>query len=373
VKVKQVETGRELRLFLELPKRIYKDDPAWVPPLLWERRHFFSRKNPFFNYGEAALFLAYQDGEVVGRISAQVNQLHLARYGPEGHFGFLEAIEDEGVFRALFSAAQEWLAARGMKKLLGPFNFSINQECGLLVKGFKTPPPFLMGHARPYYDPLLKSIGLKKARDLYAYLMERSPQTIAQVEKLIPRSTSKVKTRTIDKKRLAEELALIFGIFNDAWSENWGFIPFTREDYAFFGESLKYLIPEEYVRIAEVEGEPAAFIVVLPDFNEMLADLDGRLFPWGIWKLLYRLKFRPPRKARVVLMGVLRKHQRKLLGPLLILRLIKEIKETLLARGVETLDISWILEDNYRMCRLAEGLGARLYKVYRIYEKELPS
>ncbi len=371
VKVKKVETKKELRLFLELPQRIYKDDSAWVPPLLWERRRFFSRQNPFFKYGEVALFLAYQSREVVGRISAQLNHLHLARYGPEGHFGFLEAVEDKEVFESLFCAVEEWLSARGMKRILGPFNFSINQECGLLVKGFDNPPTFLMGHARPYYATMLEDLGFKKAKDLYAYLMKRHPQTLERVERLIPKSSKHVRTRTINKKKLKQELELLFTIFNDAWSENWGFLPFTREDYSFFGESLKYLIPEDYVRIAEVDGETAAFIVVLPDFNELLADFNGRLLPWGIWKLIYRLKFCPPRRARVVLMGVLRKYQRKLLGPLLILRLIKEIKEVLLARGVETLELSWILEDNYRMCRLAEALGARIYKVYRIYQKEL--
>ena len=371
VKVKPAENKRERDLFLKLPWKIYEKDPAWVPPLLWERKLFFSSQNPFFKYGEAVLFLAYRGREPVGRICAQINQLHLARYGPEGHFGFLEAVEDQEVFQALFSAVEEWLKERGMRKILGPFNFSINQECGLLVKGFESPPSFLMGHARPYYDPLLKACGFRRAKDLYAYLMQREPETLRKVESLIPKSAVHITTRSINKKRLDTELELIFQIFNDAWSENWGFLPFTREDYSFFGESLKFLVPEDYVRIAEVEGRPAAFIVVIPDLNELVRDLNGRLFPFGFLKFFYRLKFSPPKRARVVLMGVLRKYQRRFLGPLLILRLIKEIKEALLARGVKTLELSWILEDNLRMCRLAEGLGARLYKVYRIYEREL--
>ncbi len=371
VRVKKVEGKRELRDFITLPWKIYEDDPAWVPPLILERKEFLSPKNPFFRHGEAAFFVAYQDGEPVGRISAQVNRLHLERYGPEGHFGFLEAIEEREVFGALLGAAENYLRHRGLKKVLGPFNFSINQECGLLVRGFESPPSVLMGHARPYYDREILACGYRKAKDLLAYLMTKTPETLARVERLIPKSTVKVRTRTVSKRNLAAELDLIFRIFNDAWSENWGFLPFTREEYLHLGESLKWLVPEEYVRIAEVEGEAAAFIVVLPDFNELIKDLNGRLFPFGLFKLLYRFKFRPPKKGRVVLMGVLRKYQRRLLGPLLILRLISDIKAALLARGVEALELSWILEDNVRMCRLAEALGARVYKVYRIYEKEL--
>ena len=371
VQVKKVENRRELEAFIRLPWRIYREDPAWVPPLIWERKEFLSSRNPFFKYGEACLFLAYQDGVPVGRISAQVNRLHLARYGPEGHFGFLEAIDDQAVFAALLDAAEGFLRARGLKKILGPFNFSINQECGLLVEGFETPPTFLMGHARPYYQAHLAALGYQKAKDLWAYLMTRTEETLARVDRLIPKSSHHVKIRTISKKALGQELALIFSIFNDAWSQNWGFIPFTREDYLYFGKSLKYLVPEDYVRIAEVDGEAAAFIAILPDFNELIKELDGRLFPAGIFKLLWRLKFRPPRRARVVLMGVKRVYQRRLVGPLLILRLIRDAKEALLKRGVEALELSWILEDNRRMCRLAEALGARRYKVYRIYEKEL--
>ncbi len=371
VRVKKIESRSEIEIFLKLPFRLYRDDPAWVPPLLLERKFFFSQRNPFFKYGEAAFFLAYRGEEPVGRISAQINELHVARYGPEGHFGFLEAEEDLSVFEALTTAAEDWLRKRGMKRILGPFNFSINQECGLLVEGFEFPPSFLMGHAKPYYDALLKACGFEKARDLLAYVIEREPEALARVERFIPKSAANVRTRTINKKKLHSELELIFRIFNDAWSENWGFIPFTEEDYRFFGETLKFLIPEDFVRIAEVEGEPAAFIVVIPDFNESIKDLKGRLFPFGVFKLLFRLKFRLPSRARVVLMGVLRKHQRKLLGPLLVTRLIKEIKEALLRRGVQRLELSWILEDNSRMLRLAEGLGAKPYKVYRIYKKDL--
>ncbi len=371
VKIKKVENEKDLLAFIKLPWKIYRDDPAWVPPLILERKEFLSKKNPFFTHGEAEFFLAYRGNEPVGRISVQVNRLHLKRYGAEGHFGFLEAIEDEEVFQALLSTAEEYLRKRGLKKVLGPFNFSINQECGLLVEGFESPPSFLMGHARPYYDQMLKKCGYRKAKDLLAYLMTRTPETLTRVERLIPKSSVNVKTRKISKGRLAEELDLIFQIFNDAWSENWGFLPFTREEYLYLGQSLKYLVPEDYVRVAEVEEEPAAFIVVLPDLNELIRDLNGRLFPLGLIKLLFRFWLRPPKRARVVLMGVKRKYQRRLLGPLLILRLISDTKEALLQRGVEALELSWILEDNVRMCRLAEALGAKRYKVYRIYEREL--
>lgn len=371
IQVIPVRGKKELSAFLRLPWKIYRDDPAWVPPLLLERKHLLSRRHPYFKHAEAQFFLALRQGEPVGRISAQIDRLALARYGPVGHWGLLEAVEDEEVFAALFQAVEKWLKDRGMKRLLGPFNLSINQECGLLIKGFETPPSFLMGHARPYYQERLEALGHVKARDLLAYLMKRERETLERVKRLIPRSSVTVKTRAINKKKLAQELDLIFKIFNEAWSENWGFVPFRREEYLHLGTLLKYLVPAELVRVAEIEGQPVAFIAVLPNFNEILADLDGRLFPWGWGKLLWRLKFAPPKSARVVLMGMRKRYQASIQGPLLIVKLIDDIRRILLEMGVERLEISWILEDNLRMKRLAEALAGPPYKVYRIYQKEL--
>jgi hypothetical protein len=195
--------------------------------------------------------------------------------------------------------------------------------------------------------------------------------TLERVQRLIPKSAVTVKTRPLSKKNLTRELDLIFGIFNDAWSENWGFVPFTRREYLYFGQNLKHLVPEELIRVAEIDHEAVAFIAVLPNFNEIIRDLNGHLFPFGWAKLWWRLRFRPPRSARVVLMGLKRRFQRSLIGPLIIIRLIADIKEILLGMGVNRLELSWILEDNLKMRRLAEALAGRPYKVYRIFEKEL--
>ncbi|NPB10090.1 MAG: N-acetyltransferase [Thermodesulfobacteria bacterium] len=371
VQVREVRSAKDRDAFLKVPWKIYADDPAWVPPLLIERRDFLSPRNPYFRHAEARFWLAERDGEPVGRISAQIDRLVLERYGEQGHFGMIEAVDDPEVFSALLETAENWLRSRGMKKVLGPFNLSINQECGLLVKGWESPPSFLMGHARPYYAARLEECGYRKAKDLLAYLMTRQPEVLERVERLIPKGSFTVKTRPINKKRLAAELDLIFEIFNEAWAENWGFVPFTREEYLHLGQSLKYLVSSELIRIAEVEGKAVAFIVVLPNFNELIADLNGRLWPWGWLKLLWRFRFRPPRSARVVLMGVRKEYQQTMQGSLLVVRLIDDIRRVLLARGTQRLELSWILEDNRRMRKLAEALAGPPYKVYRIYEKEL--
>ncbi len=371
IEVRPVSSPKEFEVFLRLPWEIYADDPAWVPPLLWERREFFSPKNPFFRHAKVSFWLAWRKKEAVGRISAQIDRLVLERHGPVGLFGLLEAFDEEEVFAALLATAENWLRHQGLQKIRGPFNLSINQECGLLVKGFENPPTFLMGHARPYYAPRLEAQGYKKAKDLLAYLMTRRPETLARVERLIPKGSLVIETRPLNKRKLTEELDLIFDIFNEAWAENWGFVPFTREEYLHLGQSLKYLVSSELVRIAEVEGRPVAFIVVLPDFNEWLKDLNGKLLPWGWLKLLWRFKFRPPTSARVVLMGLRPEFQRTIKGSLLVVRLIDDIREVLLKRGTKRLELSWILEDNWPMRRLAEALAGPPYKVYRIYEKEL--
>ena len=371
IQVIPVKSRKEQKAFCLLPWKIYRHDPHWVPPLLLERKLLLSRRHPYFKHAEAAFFLALRQGEPVGRISVQIDRLFLARYGLKGHWGLLEAVEDLRVFKALFETVETWLKDRGIRSLLGPFNLSINQECGLLVKGFDSPPSFLMGHAPPYYSEMLEALGHEKARDLLAYLMQRDSKTLARVKSLIPRSSTTVKTRAIDKKNLSQELDRIFAIFNEAWSKNWGFVPFTRAEYLYLGTLLRYLVPAELVRLAEIEDQPVAFIAVLPNFNEILAPLQGRLFPTGWAKLLWKLKFSPPRSARVVLMGIKRKYQLSMQGPLLIIKLIDDIRRVLLDMGVQALEISWILEDNLRMKRLAEALAGKPYKIYRIYTKEL--
>ncbi len=370
--VRPVEGRKDLDLFISLPWKLYRDDPNWVPPLKLERRLFLSRSSPYFKHAEAMFWLAFRGRRVVGRISAQVDRLFLDRYGEEtGFWGMLEAEDDEELFASLLDTAAGWLKGRGMKKMRGPFNLSINQECGLLIKGFHHPPAMMMGHARPYYQHRVEALGHEKARDLLAYQILKSEDAVERIQAILGTGRGNFSSRALDRSRLEEELHTIFAIFNDAWSHNWGFVPFTRDEYLELGKSMSHLARPEFIRIAEVDGEPAGFIAVLPDLNEIIRDLDGRLFPLGWAKLLWRLKFHDFEGGRVLLMGVLRKYQDSLAGAAISLGLIRDVMNRLLESSIHRLELSWILEDNLAMRRIIEALGAEPYKIYRIYEKEI--
>lgn len=375
VEVVPVQSPQRLSAFLQVPKRIYADDPNWIAPLDLERRaHFNPKKNPYFEHAEGQLFLALLDGRPVGRISAHVDRLHLERYeDATGHFGFIEAIDRQSVFTALFSHAERWLKDRGLARVQGPFNFSINDECGLLVHGFDAPPAVLMGHARPYYAGRIAAAGYVKAKDLIAYhydLHKPVPRAMsAMVAKT--RNSRKLTVRPLSKRNLDRDLAIIVDIFNDAWSANWSFVPMTNAEIRNLGNVLKLLVNEEHVAIAFYQGEPAAMIVTLPDFNLMCRDLDGRLLPFGWAKLLWRAKVRTHEAFRVPLLGVRKKYRSSSIGTVLALMVIDAVNLFHRSRGTLKCELSWILEDNMSMRRLVEALGAVPYKTYRVYEKTL--
>lgn len=372
VVVRRIEGGRDMRRFISMPWSIYRDDPCWVPPVRLERKMHLSSSNPYFKHAAVRYWLAFRGERPVGRISAQVDRLYLERYGRNvGFWGMLEAEDDPEVFSALLDRAAGWLRAQGMEKMQGPFNLSINQECGLLIKGFQYPPVLMMGHARPYYSSRIESLGHEKARDLLAYLIRRSQDTVKRIEGLLGTRRDRLATRPLDRGRLEAELDAMFSIFNDAWSENWGFVPFTRDEYLDLGKGLSRLARPELIRMAELDGRPAGFIAVLPDLNEIIRDLDGRLLPFGWAKLLWRIKFHRFKGARVLLMGVLRRYQDSLAGAGISLSLIRDVMAELLKLGIDRVELSWILEDNMAMRRIIEALGAEPYKIYRIYEKGL--
>ncbi len=370
-----VSSSRDMREFIRLPHAIYADDPHWVPPLDLERKEHLSRKNPFFGHGEAQLFLARRNGRTVGRISAQVNRLHLERYDDAtGFFGFLEAVEDEAVFRALFEAAEGWLRERGMKRVRGPFSYSINEESGLLVEGFDHPPVIMMGHARPWYGPMVEACGYGKVMDLIAYILRGLKPMPEAAMKLLERLKEKgrLTVRPLNRKRLREELDLIMDIFNDAWANNWGYIPFTEAEIRKLGDDLNMIVDERDVWIASLDGEPAAMVVTLPDINEWIRDFDGRLLPFNWAKLIWRLKFGgPPKTVRMPLMGVRRKYHGKATGSALALAVIDAARDYHSGRGVQQGELSWILETNRPTRKLIETLGGEPYKTYRVYEKAL--
>jgi hypothetical protein len=369
----QYVAGREaLNDFIRLPWPLYKDDPMWVPPLLLERRMHLSPKNPFFEHAKYRSWIAYRDKKPVGRISAQIDRLHLDRYqNATGFFGMLEAEDHSEIFQTLMNTAETWLRNQGMRRISGPFNLSINQELGLLVEGFGTPPSMMMGHARPYYADRIEENGYRKEKDLLAYIIDSDFKHCAAMKTVTGRAKKRVHTRSLRKSRFGEELQIIRDIFNDAWSQNWGFVPFTNREFEHLGKDLKLLVDEELVKIAEVDGEPAAFIVVLPNINEAIQDLNGRLLPFGWLKLLWRLKVKYPITARIPLMGVRSRYHDSLMGAALSFMVIGAVQDHGIKRGIKKVELSWILEDNMGMRNIIESIGGRVYKTYRIYGKEL--
>jgi len=370
--VRPVTSHREMGAFIEIPWRIYVDDPLWVPPLRLERRLHFSRFNPFFKHGEWQAWVAYRGNEPVGRISAQIDQLHRDRYGANtGHFGLLEGVESPEVFAALMNTAEEWLVARDARQISGPFNLSINQECGILVEGFDTPPVVMMPHSRKWYGRLLEEQGYGPLKDLLAYWVEVDFEAPPLMSALVARFSPHIRLRTLTRSRFRDEMELLRDIFNDAWSNNWGFVPFTREEFMELGNTLRVLVPDEAIAIAEVDGVPAAFMVGLPNLNEIFAELNGTLFPFGWVRLINRLRSRSVHTARIPLMGVRKHFQSTPLGAALAFLVIDALREVGRARGIQAVELSWILEDNKSMRRMLEGVGCHEYKRYRIYGKRL--
>ena len=372
VQIEKVEGQRALKEFISLPRALYKEDPVWVPPLLIERRMHLSPKNPYFEHASYCSWIAYRDGQAVGRISAQMDELHLDRYqDATGFFGMLEAEDHSTTFKALLGTAETWLRDRGMKRVWGPFNLSINQEIGMLVEGFETSPSLMMGHARPYYGLRMEESGYQKVKDVLAYLIDAHFEPSPAMKTITNRARGRVRTRPLRKSHFKKELEIIYDIYNDAWSQNWGFIPFTRKEFDHMGSDLKLLVNEELVRIAYVDSEPAAFMAVLPNLNEIIRDLNGRLLPFGWLKMLWRLKVNYPQTARIPLMGVRRRYQDSLLGAALAYTLIRDVIRPGLKRGIKKVELSWILEDNTRMRNIIENISGRVYKTYRIYTKDL--
>tara|TARA_R110002072_G_scaffold935_23_gene7799 strand:+ start:21438 stop:22601 length:1164 start_codon:yes stop_codon:yes gene_type:complete len=372
VSVEVVTDKGHMRQFLALPHRIYASDPAWIAPLDFMKREQMSPKNHFFEHARLRAWVAYRSGQPVGRITAQIDTMHLQQHADDtGYFGMLEAIEDAAVFAALFGAAENWLRSEGMTRVRGPFNLHVNEEVGLLVDGFSTPPYVLMGHARPWYGPAVEAQGYTGAKDLLAYQVRPDFDAPRVMERLAQRVSDRVTVRPVRRKHLKEDAGIMREIFNDAWQSNWGFVPLAEDDWAETVSTLTKLMPDDYIQIAEYDGEPVAFIVALPNLNEAARDLNGRLLPFGWAKLLWRLKVRHPKSARVPLMGVRQSFQHSRLGPTLAFMVIDAVRKALHARGVRDVEMGWILEDNDGMRNIIETIGGVAYKRYRVYQKEL--
>ncbi len=370
--VRAVDDGAMQNRFIELPGRIYHDDPAWVAPLVFERKQFLSSHNPYFEHARYKAWIAMRNGNPVGRISAQIDELHLERYQDDtGFYGMLEAEDDPATFSALLTTAESWLREHGMRRVRGPFNLSINHECGMLVEGFQTPPMVMMGHARPYYEERIKQQGYAGEIDLLAYLAPTDFTFSPAMQSLIRRYQETIRIRAFNFSKLDEDLAILKDIYEDAWSTNWGFLPFTAKELQHLGRDLKQFVPAEFVAIAEIDGQPAALIVVFPNLYEAIRDLRGRLLPFGWMKLLWRLKTRSIRTLRVPLMGVRRQFHDSRMGAALALSLIGHVQKVALKRAYKKVEMSWILEDNKGMRSMIENIGGTAYKRYRIFSKPL--
>lgn len=372
IDVLQISDRKQCNEFIKFPWRIYQHDPAWVPPLIVERKAFLDRKrHPFYKHGEAALFLARRNGDVVGRIMASddpnYNSLHQSNVGC---FGLFECIDDREVAAALFEAAAHWLRKRGRNEIMGPIDYSTNYVCGLLIDGFQHPPTLLTSHNPPYYAALIEGSGFVKAKDWYAWLFTDFSRPTERLRKIVSARAGKhnVAIRPINVGKIAEESRRLRAIYNQAWQKNWGFVPFTEAESEHMAKEIKPLILPRATLIAEIDGEPVGFAICVPDINAAIRHVNGRLtrfgLPIGLIKLLYyRTKIG---MVRFVALGVVEKYRRAGIAEMLVLQTMDEVFK----RGLIG-ELSMTLEDNVMVNRFVEALGASKYKTYRIYSRPL--
>ena len=375
-----VTTKAHRKAFVDLPYRLYARDSAWVPPLKDEVHALITPgKNPWFEHGEAQLFLSEANGRVTGRISAHIDHLALAQpaeqgMGPgTGNWGLLEA-EDQGTAVALISAAENWLRGKAMTRVLAPISLSIWDEPGLLVKGHDHPPTVMMGHNNPAYEDWVESAGYTGVKDLLTYEIPITVDFPPLVQRIVQSGerNNRIVIRRVNKSRFDEEAALILGILNNAWSNNWGFVPLTDAEIAYAGKKLKPIVFADLIRIAEVDGEPVAFMITLPDINEKLMGYGGSLFPFNWAKLLWWLRAPKVRTMRVPLMGVLQKLQSTRLASQLALMLVEFTRrDATTTFGASRGEFGWVLDDNGPMKSVGEAINGEINKIYRIYEKAL--
>ena len=380
ITVAPVANKADLNAFIDLAYRLNCSDPNWVPPLRMDMAELLTPgKNPFFDHARVQLMLARRGGAVVGRISAHIDELALAQppeqgMGPgTGNWGLLEA-EDEAVAAALIGAAEDWLRAQGMTRVLAPLSMSVWEEPGQLTKGFDHPPTVMMGHQPQRYQRYIESLAYTPAKLLRTYELDITKEFPPLIQRVVQSGerNAKINVRGVDKSKFDDEAAIILHILNDAWSDNWGFVPFTDKEIAYAGKKFKPIVREDLIMIAEYEGEPVAFMMTLPNLNEVLQPLGGSLFPLGWAKLLWWLRMPRSRTMRVPLMGVLKKHQSSRLASQLAFMMIEYIRRAATTRyGATRGEIGWVLDDNQGMNAIADAIESTVNKEYTIYEKGL--
>ncbi|MDF1544870.1 MAG: GNAT family N-acetyltransferase [bacterium] len=369
LEVVEAKTPRQLRQFIRYPNELYKNDPKYVTPLFSERLEFFDQKtNPFYKTARVKLFLARRDGKIVGRIATCINFNHNEYHAEQvGFFGFFDCPDDYEIASTLLKVAMIAIKKEGMTKMRGPVSFSTNHECGFLIEGFDSPPVAMMTYNHPYLPRLAEKFGLKKAMDLLAYEMAAEEDIPPRIQKIVDhlKTRSKVKMRTINMKDFYNEVLLINDVYNDAWQYNWGFVPMEKDEFLHTAKNLKQVVDPNLVIIAEAEGKPVGFVLALPDINQALIKLKGKLLPFGLLKLLWHTKVsNKVHRARIITFGIIPQYQGRGVDSML----FSEIFYAGVSRGYYKAELSWILESNELMRKGAEQMGAYPYKRYRIVE-----
>jgi hypothetical protein len=373
IAVSLVTSRRDRSAFIKFPWSIYRNDPAWVPPLIIERKAFLDRKrHPFYGHGDAELFLAKRGNEIVGRIMASddpnYNAFHKSNVGC---FGLFESIDDVEVARALFRAAGDWLRGKGRDEILGPIDYSTNYVCGLLIDGFKHPPTILTSHNPPYYEQLIEACGFTKIIDFYAWWILDAAEPVARMRPVVEKFSKRypANIRPGDMRNIRTEAQKLREIYNEAWSKNWGFVPFTEAEIEHMTKELKPIVVPEWTLFAEVGDQPVAFILGVPDINVALKKINGRLTRFGLPIGLVRLLYYKSRTktARLIALGVIEKYRRAGMAE----RLVMRVMEVGMIKQGFSGELSMTLENNFMINRFLEAIGATKYKTYRIYGRKL--
>jgi hypothetical protein len=376
IEIRRAEPGGDVEDFIRAGSVVYRGDPTWVPPLhMMIADRLNPKKEPFHRHADVALFTAWKNGELVGRTSATVDRSWLDTWNDAtGHFGYFDTIDDVEVARALLGAAEGWLREKGMKRMNGPMSLTANQEIGTLVDGFEHPPVLDMAHSRPYQGALAEACGLVKEKDLYSWRYHtkdgfnaRTQRAWEQVQEM-----KEVRLRSVDLSRLREELGLVMEIYNETWAGKWAYIPTTGEELDKMAADFALVLDPEIAFIAEVDGKPAGMCIAVPNLNEAIRDLDGKLAPFGWAKLLWRTKVKRPASARLIALGVreaIRKNVKRY--GVLSAAMYVEVSKRGLARGYEWAELSWTREDDAPINLGIRSMGAKVYKTYRVYQKPL--
>ncbi|MGK9367716.1 hypothetical protein ACSSWA_02315 [Melioribacter sp. Ez-97] len=367
ITIRTVKSKKDLMTFLKFPWEIYKGDPYWVPPLIYDKKKILDKKkNPFFEHADMELFLAEKNGKTVGRIAAISNQLHNQYHNDKvGFWGFFESINDQAVANKLFDAAKEWLKARGFDTMRGPANPSSNDEWGMLIDGFEDTPRILMTYNPRYYLELCDNYGFKKAKDLYAYKLEHDK--VVSSDKLrrvaeIARKRSNIKITQLNMKNFKTELDKVKYVYNKAWAPNWGFIPMTEKEIDAMAKDLKPLVEPSLVLFGEIDNKLVGFALVMLDYNQIIKDMNGKLLPFNFIKLFTQRK--KINWCRIITLGIIPEYQKRGLDSVFYWEIVNRAAEL----GIYLGEASWILEDNEMMNRGAHVMNGELYKKYRIYD-----